>query len=330
MREQTHPRYRPSQHPSGIVVSLTQRSLAAHHLLKSRDGPHGAESCFAEVHLIAVFQCAEQLDAIKRTETEIGIECGVRPQSRHNATGNPRDQVPKRTALRLPTGHPRTHRPSPHEIRYYLPFWLLCVGSGKILLRPFHPRSHALIFSQRFVRPPHHGFQVTPIAQNHDSTRLSIATLFDSYDNAVLHLRLPEQRSLQISWIDVRPTRSDDDLFLPSLEIQIARGVERPDVPRAIPTLLVRHGVRTCRIPIARSHASAFNENLPILRQFHVATRQNFSDRSLPQPKWMIHADQRSGLGESVALNHGVSQAPPELFRVAVERRAARNECPEL
>ena len=44
----------------------------------------------------------------------------------------------------------------------------------------------------------------------------------------------------------------------------------------------------------------------------------------------MVHADQRRGFGQAVALNGGVSEASPEFFGVAVERGAAGDECPEF
>src|ERR1700694_2891194 len=44
----------------------------------------------------------------------------------------------------------------------------------------------------------------------------------------------------------------------------------------------------------------------------------------------MVHAYERRGFGEAIALNRGVSQASPEFFGVAVESGAAGDEGPEL
>src|SRR5664279_4745548 len=44
----------------------------------------------------------------------------------------------------------------------------------------------------------------------------------------------------------------------------------------------------------------------------------------------MVQADQRSRFGQSVALDHGVSQAMPEFFGLAIKRGAAADHGPEL
>ena len=82
--------------------------------------------------------------------------------------------------------------------------------------------------------------------------------------------------------------------------------------------------------PISGGHSAAADQNFSVGRQFDLASRQYFSNRSLAQPEGMIHADERSGFGEPVALDHGVSQASPEFFGHAVERGTAGDECPEL
>ena len=43
----------------------------------------------------------------------------------------------------------------------------------------------------------------------------------------------------------------------------------------------------------------------------------------------MVHADERSGFGEAVALNGGVAQRGPELFDVGGQRSAAGDRSPE-
>src|ERR1700749_290788 len=44
----------------------------------------------------------------------------------------------------------------------------------------------------------------------------------------------------------------------------------------------------------------------------------------------MIHADERSCFGKTVALDDRETPPPPEIFRVLIERGAARDERPEL
>src|SRR5208282_2314299 len=83
-------------------------------------------------------------------------------------------------------------------------------------------------------------------------------------------------------------------------------------------------------IPISRGHSAAAHQNLAVFRQLHLAPRQHFADRSFAQPERMVHADQRSRLGQTVALNHGIAHAIPEFFGLGIEGRAARNERPEF
>src|SRR5271166_936718 len=84
------------------------------------------------------------------------------------------------------------------------------------------------------------------------------------------------------------------------------------------------------RIPVPRSHAPASHQDFAIVGQIHLAPRQHFANRSLPQTKWMIHADQRGRLGKPVALNHGIAQPVPEFLRLAIERRPARDHRPKF
>src|ERR1035441_7684380 len=44
----------------------------------------------------------------------------------------------------------------------------------------------------------------------------------------------------------------------------------------------------------------------------------------------MVQADQRSGFGQAVALDHGISQAMPEFFSLAIEGGAAADHGPEF
>ena len=44
----------------------------------------------------------------------------------------------------------------------------------------------------------------------------------------------------------------------------------------------------------------------------------------------MIDADERSGLGKPVTLNHGKAQSSPKFLGSAIERRATGDEGPEF
>src|SRR3954465_9569535 len=63
--QQTNPSHWPSQHPSGIVIGLCGRGISAQYSFEITDRPDGGESSLAEVDLITVFKCAQQLDAVE-------------------------------------------------------------------------------------------------------------------------------------------------------------------------------------------------------------------------------------------------------------------------
>src|ERR1039458_9055722 len=56
----------------------------------------------------------------------------------------------------------------------------------------------------------------------------------------------------------------------------------------------------------------------------------HLANRPLPEPERMVHADQRSRLGQPISLDRRIAEPSPELLSLAVERGAAGNKCPEL
>src|SRR5215475_12750095 len=83
-------------------------------------------------------------------------------------------------------------------------------------------------------------------------------------------------------------------------------------------------------MPIACSYSTAAYQNLAIFREFDFSSLQHLANRSFSQAKGMIHADERSSLGQSVSLNYGIAHPVPKFLRGTVERGSARNERPEL
>ena len=80
MREQANPRHRPALRPSRIVIAHTRRRLAAQHGFEIADSFNGSKSRFAQIHLIAIFQCAEQFNPVERTEIQIVFQTCIRAQ----------------------------------------------------------------------------------------------------------------------------------------------------------------------------------------------------------------------------------------------------------
>ena len=113
--------------------------------------------------------------------------------------------------------------------------------------------------------------------------------------------------------------------FFRPLKYKFPSGVERAKVARAKPTRILavpRNREFLAALPISRGDIFSAHQNFAILIQFHFAALEHFSDRARPDAKRVIHADQRSCLRQSVALNRGESDAAPELLHVQV--RASR------
>ena len=347
VRKKSKPGHGPAQHPSWIVIGHARRCFSPQHALQIAHGSHRTESCFAQIHLVPVLDCAQQFHAIERTQPQVGIEAGVLIQSTNRAPRYPLDQIAQR-AITGCVGAPFLARcvrekacPEPVEGRGFvnhfpdglsdlISFRLLRTRPRKILLWPLHPHAHALIFRQRLVRPLHHVLGQRSLTQKQRRASFRIPVALDSHHHAIPYLRLLPQRLFQILRINIRPTGRDNDLFLAALEIKISGLVQSANVARAVPSGLIQHPMSAACIPVPGSHASAAHQNLAIIRQLHLPTRQHFANRSLAQSKWMIHADQRSRLREPVALNHRVSQPIPEFLGLAVESRAARDHRPEF
>ena len=118
--------------------------------------------------------------------------------------------------------------------------------------------------------------------------------------------------------------------FFRPLKYKFPCGIELADVASAVPAFFADHRLKFMPGPISGGNAAASDQNFSIWSQLDLAPRQHFSNRPFAQAKGMVHADDRSGFGETVALNYGVTHPSPELFGHAVERRTAADKCPEL
>src|SRR5205085_1872374 len=96
------------------------------------------------------------------------------------------------------------------------------------------------------------------------------------------------------------------------------------------PALIGSDTLEPAALPISRGHVFAAHQNFAIAAELDFAAGQNFADGAFTQAKRMVHADKRRGLGEAIALDDYKSEAPPELFRCAVEGGAAADQRPEL
>src|SRR2546423_14731892 len=100
MRDQPDPPDWPALPPPWIVVSRSRGSPAVQYALQISHCIDGGKSCFAEIHLVTIFQCAKQFDAVERAEIQIAFQIGLRGQFGLKAMFNSRDEFPQGTGNR--------------------------------------------------------------------------------------------------------------------------------------------------------------------------------------------------------------------------------------
>ncbi len=222
---------------------------------------------------------------------------------------------------------------------------LLSGRARKVLLWPDQPAPHLLVLGKMMIgalddclriwwrrvrRLRWSSRRIGGIAQDQHGASLGIAALFQTDHHAVADLGLLPQRSLQVLGIDVHPFARDDDIFLATLEVEIAFGIELADIAGAKPAFFVQHRLELFCLPIAGSNVGAAHQDFAVLIELDFAAFQHFADRTLAGAKRMVQRNERSGFGEAVALNHDEAKPPPEFFGLGIKRRAAGDEGPEL
>ena len=83
-------------------------------------------------------------------------------------------------------------------------------------------------------------------------------------------------------------------------------------------------------VEVAGRDVLAAHEDLAVGGDLHLDAGDRLADRSLLGAERMIQGDDRRGFGQAVALNDGEPELAPERLELAVERRRADDERPEL
>ena len=311
------------------MIWRARRKLAIQEALQIADRLHRREPGLAQVHLVTVLESAQQFHPVERSQIQISFQIGLLTQLPRSLPFHPRNQFGQRTQ----SGLPGQRRPPPrlHNFQDRAGSRLLRGSAREVVLRPEKPVPHLLVLGQSPVGAPYHRFGISlAIAHDYYRARLGVSVSRQRDHHALFHFRLAAQGGFEVFGIDIHAGGSDNYIFLASFEIQIACGVERAYVAGAVPAFFGRHGLQFVPAPISGGHSATADQDFSVRGQFDFAPGQYFANRSLAQPKGMIHADDRCGLGEPVALDGGVSQASPELFGHAVECGSAGNERPEL
>ena len=128
---------------------------------------------------------------------------------------------------------------------------LLRGRARKVLLGPYQPAPHLLVLRELLIGASHNRLRIRNgarvwrftlsrggiggVAQHEHRTRLGVATLLQTNDDAVADFGLLAQRRFQVFGINVHAFASDDDILLATLEVEIAFGVELADIAGAKP-----------------------------------------------------------------------------------------------
>src|SRR6266446_2499870 len=213
---------------------------------------------------------------------------------------------------------------------------LACRRAREIRLRPSDPGAHALIFGEDSVCGFDGGscrrvtIRMRGIKKQ-DCARLGVPAAIQCNDYAIPNRRVFLDRALQIFRINIEPGRRDDHAFLAPAEAKITRGVEFTKVSGAEPAVIFARGLlRRTSFPVGSGNVLAADQDFAVLGEFEFAAGKDFSNRAFRCAEWMIEADQRRGLGHSVALNDGVTHAVEEILGVIRKRRTAGDERPEF
>ena len=187
---------------------------------------------FAQIDLIAILNCSQQLDALQGTEAQIFCQIGIRCEFGRGSPGDSGNKLSERAGGGVvpSLASARAHAKQ-NLIANYVALRFTRGRAWKILFRPDEPVPHMLIFGKSFVGARDRGLRIeVGLAQDKDGARLCIAAAVHADDHAIAHLGLSLQGRFQILRIDVHPGWRDDDFFLASFEKEIAFSVEFSEV----------------------------------------------------------------------------------------------------
>ncbi len=174
------------------------------HALQVTDRLDRSEAGFAQIHLIPVFQRAQQFHAIERAEIQIGFEIRLSANFPAAFPPSPARSIRPVGSMRFARTDLAASR-ALHNLLDGVGSRLLRGGARKVVFAPHKPLSHALVLRQCFVGAPHHRFRVRiGIAQDHDGAGFGVSILRQRDHHDSLSPRVAGAARLQ----DLRDTRS--------------------------------------------------------------------------------------------------------------------------
>ena len=105
-----------------------------------------------------------------------------------------------------------------------------------------------------------------------------------------------------------RPSGVTITFFCAALEIKISLRVAFAQIAGVKPAVASSTDATPDSFQYPAATFSPRTRISPVARELYFEARQSLADRALPEPEGMIHADERSGFREPVALNRGVAE----------------------
>ena len=149
-------------------------------------------------------------------------------------------------------------------------------------------------------------------------------------DAGLSHAGDPIEDALDVFRKDVQPFRRDDHFLLTAADVELPVGAEHADVAGVEPSVLERAGRFFTRVEVPFRHVVAAHENLAVRRNFHFHACDRLAHGPFLRLERVIQRDDGRRFGQAIALDDHVSELAPERFEIAVERRGADDERPEL
>ena len=294
------------------------------------NGGDFVETDIAEVRLIPAFQSAHQFDSIERRHVQVGIERGIARIGGDGASGDLGDQRGQ-GAIAVFWGDCFVES-CVDELANAREQRLQSRRAREVRIGPQKQAANLLIFRQGAIGVFEYGrlVRVRRVFEQQHRARLRVAVAFDADHHAIAHSRLATHRFFEIFGMDVHARGRNDHIFAAAFEIQAALRVGFAHVSGAKPSIGFHDGLRLIVLTVRGGDIFAAHQDFAVLVHTNFHAGENFADGAFRGTERMIEADERSGLGHAVTLNHGISQAVPECFHLFGEGGASGNERPEF
>src|SRR5215212_2712969 len=207
---------------------------------------------------------------------------------------------------------------------------LHCRRAWEVLLGPHLPAPNALVCGQLAVRVPDDRRRVGLVVEHEDGLHLDVGLpAWHPEDDGLANRRIPREDSLNVLGVDVHPVPEDDQVLLPSPQVEVAILIEATEIAGSVPPVVEGVGRGRWILPVSRSDVRTANQDLPILGEANLAARERLADCADRPPGEARRSDDRRAFRESVSLHHGDTHILPALRQFGREPGPARDEEPE-